>query len=262
MSSNTDITVSNTIIFELRGVSKRFGKVEALQDVDFQIEGGKTTVVIGPSGCGKTVLLKHLIVLIRPNQGQVLFDSVRIDTLTEQRLVAMRRRCGFLFQAGALFDSETAVQNVAFPLIQHTDYTPARIETLALEKLDMVGLRDFAHRLPSELSGGQRKRVALARAIALAPEVILYDEPTTGLDPIRAETINDLIIKLQNDLNITSIVVTHDMHSANKVGDRIVMLSRGRIVADGTPREIQNSPNEDVQRFLQGRSEREDEDHE
>jgi len=147
------------------------------------------------------------------------------------------------------------VQNVAFPLIQHTVYPPAKIESLALEKLDMVGLREFAHRLPSELSGGQRKRVALARAIALAPEVILYDEPTTGLDPIRAETINDLIIKLQNELKITSIVVTHDMYSANKVGDRIVMLSRGRIVADGTPEEIQNSPNEDVHRFLQGRSE-------
>lgn len=246
---------NNHILFELRGVSKRFGKVEALRDVDFQIERGKTTVVIGPSGCGKTVLLKHLIVLIRPERGQVLFDSVRIDNETEPRLVAMRRRCGFLFQAGALFDSETAAQNVAFPLIQHTDYPPPKIEKLALEKLEMVGLRDFAQRLPSELSGGQRKRVALARAIALSPEVILYDEPTTGLDPIRAETINDLIIKLQNELKITSIVVTHDMHSANKVGDHIVMLSRGRIVADGTPAEIQNSPNEEVQRFLQGRSE-------
>jgi len=251
MTRNTD----NHILFELRGVSKRFGKVEALRDVDFQIERGKTTVVIGPSGCGKTVLLKHLIVLIRPEQGQVLFDSVRIDNETESRLVAMRRRCGFLFQAGALFDSETAAQNVAFPLIQHTDYPAAKIEKLALEKLAMVGLRDFAQRLPGELSGGQRKRVALARAIALSPEVILYDEPTTGLDPIRAETINDLIIKLQNELKITSIVVTHDMHSANKVGDRIVMLSRGRIVADGTPEEIQNSPNEELQQFLQGRSE-------
>jgi phospholipid/cholesterol/gamma-HCH transport system ATP-binding protein len=255
MAPNTD----NNILFELRGVSKRFGKVEALRDVDFQIERGKTTVVIGPSGCGKTVLLKHLIVLIRPDQGQVLFDSVRVDDETEPRLVAMRRRCGFLFQAGALFDSETAAQNVAFPLIQHTDYQPTKIEKLALEKLEMVGLRDFAQRLPSELSGGQRKRVALARAIALSPEVILYDEPTTGLDPIRAETINDLITKLQNELKITSIVVTHDMHSANKVGDRIVMLSRGRIVADGTPEEIQNSPNEEVQRFLQGRSEGPDE---
>ncbi|MBN1844339.1 MAG: ABC transporter ATP-binding protein [Sedimentisphaerales bacterium] len=245
---------STKSLFELRGVIKRFGRVQALTDIHLHLERGKTTVIIGPSGCGKTVLLKHLIVLIRPDRGEVYFDRVRIDNLPESRLTAMRRRCGFLFQAGALFDSETAAQNVAFPLVQHTDYPAEQIDRIVQDKLAIVGLAGFGDRLPSELSGGQIKRVALARAIALSPEVILYDEPTTGLDPIRAEVINDLIIKLQRELKITSIVVTHDLHSAYKVGDRIVMLSHGRIVADGTPSQIRQSQQDEVQYFLQGRS--------
>jgi len=247
---------SNHLLFELRGVSKSFGKIKVFQDLSLGIEGGKTTLIIGPSGCGKTVLIKLLIVLVRPDRGEVLFDNVRIDRLSEEELIPFRRRCGFLFQAGALFDSETVAQNVAFPLLQHTSYPQGKIEHLVREKLEMVGMAHTEDRLPGELSGGQRKRIALARAIALAPEVILYDEPTTGLDPIRAETINELIIKLQCELKITSIVVTHDMHSAYKIADRIVMLSQGTIIADGTAEEIRTSPDERVQRFIQGQSER------
>ena len=244
---------STDAIFELRGVSKRFGTTQAVSNIDLAIERGKTTVVIGPSGCGKTVLLKHLIVLIRPDHGEVVFDGVRVDTLAERELNAMRRRCGFMFQGGALFDSLTVAENVAFPLLEHTRLDRAKIRQLVSEKLDLVGMGHTQDRLPMELSGGQQRRVALARAIALSPEVILYDEPTTGLDPIRAETINDLILKLQRELQITSVVVTHDMHSANKVGDRMVMLSQGRLIARGTPQQIQASTDERVQHFIQGR---------
>ncbi|MCP4711999.1 MAG: ATP-binding cassette domain-containing protein, partial [Planctomycetes bacterium] len=195
-------------IFELHGISKSFGEVKVLDDISLVIEAGKTTVVIGPSGCGKTVLLKHLIVLIRPDRGAVFFDGARIDKLKEKQLIPVRRRCGFLFQAGALFDSENVAQNVGFPLLQHTNYTQKEIDKLVHERLELVGLAGLENRMPGELSGGQQKRIALARAIALAPEVVFYDEPTTGLDPIRADRINELIIKLQNELNITSIAVT------------------------------------------------------
>ncbi len=245
----------NKMLFELRGISKSFDKIKVLNDLDFQIEGGKTTVVIGPSGCGKTVLLKHLILLLRPDEGVIFFDGRRIDMLSESKMVEVRRRCGFLFQAGALFDSLTVSENIAFPLWQHTKMEPEKITETVREKLELVGMTRFEDRLPAELSGGQKKRIALARAISLSPEVILYDEPTTGLDPIRADTINELILKLQRELNITSIVVTHDMNSAYKIADRIVMLGEGRIIADGTADQIRTSTNPRVQRFILGRSE-------
>jgi len=242
-------------LFEMENVIKRFGRHKVLDTINLRIETGKTTVIIGPSGCGKTVLLKHLILLIRPDKGQIIFDGARIDELGEAQLIPVRRRCGFLFQAGALFDSQTVAQNVAFPLSLHTRLPEHSIAELVEEKLALVGLAHLGDRLPAELSGGQQKRVALARAIALAPDVILYDEPTTGLDPIRADTINELILKLQRELKITSVVVTHDMNSAYKIADRIVMLDRGKIVADGAPDQIRNSPAPAVQRFIQGRSE-------
>lgn len=240
-------------LYVLEGICKSFGREKILEDFDFRIEKGRTTVVIGPSGCGKTVMLKHLNVLLRPDRGAVYFDGVRIDNLPERELIPVRRRCGFLFQAGALFDSQTVEQNVAFPLVQHTRYAPAKIRRIVQEKLEMVGLGGYEDRLPSQLSGGQQKRVALARAIALSPEVILYDEPTTGLDPIRSDIINDLIIKLQHELQITSVVVTHDMKSAYKIADRIVMLNKGKIIADGTPEEIRSSTDDQVCRFIEGR---------
>ncbi len=244
---------SNDVIFELRGVRKSFNGVTALQDIDLRMAIGKVTAVIGPSGCGKTVLLKHLIGLIRPDKGQVFFHDQRIDHLPEDKLIDLRKRMGFLFQAGALFDSQTVFENVAFPLLQHKkNLTKEQVREIVRQKLELVDLGHTVERLPAELSGGQQKRVALARAIALEPEVILYDEPTTGLDPIRSETINDLILKLQQELKITSIVVTHDMHSVDRVADRVVMLDAGKIIADGNVREIRQSLDVKVQGFLKG----------
>jgi phospholipid/cholesterol/gamma-HCH transport system ATP-binding protein len=237
-------------IFELRDVTKYFHRTRVLNQINLRIERGKTTTIIGPSGCGKTVLLKHLIVLMRPSKGQVFFDGNRIDDRKEKRLIEYRRRWGFLFQSGALFDSQTVEENVAFPLRQHANLSEQNIQDRVEEKLEMVGLAHTKERLPSELSGGQQKRVALARAIALSPEVIFYDEPTTGLDPIRAQTINELILKLQRDLQITTIVVTHDMNSVHHIADRVVMLDQGCIIADGNVEEIRNSYNEKVQRFV------------
>ena len=250
MSLNTD----NNILFELRGVSKRFGKVEALQDVDIQIERGKTTVVIGPSGCGKTVLLKHMIGLLRPDSGRVFFDGRDITHLPERKLVDVRRRIGFLFQSGALFDSMTVAENTWFPLVEHGVRQRDRLEHRCREVLRLVGLDGMQDRFPEHLSGGQRKRVALARAIALGPDVIMYDEPTTGLDPIRADLINELILKLQAELHTTALVVTHDMKSALKVADRVVMLYNGRILADTTPEGLGRITDDTVVRFVEGRA--------
>ncbi len=248
----TESTQQN--LFELSAIQKSFGDTKVLTNFDFAIERGKTTVVIGPSGCGKTVLLKLLILLLRPDRGKVFFDGRRIDPLPESRLVPVRARCGFLFQAGALFDSQTVFENIAFPLYQHTDHSHDEIRQIVRNKLRLVALEPLENRYPAELSGGQQKRIALARAIALSPEVVLYDEPTTGLDPIRSDIIGDLILKLKTELRITSVVVTHDMKLAAKIGDRIVMMSQGRIIADGTADEIYHSTDPVVQQFVLGRS--------
>jgi len=238
----------------LRSITKKFGDNVVLDNVDLTIEKGKTTVVIGPSGCGKTVLLKHLIVLLRPNSGEVYFKKRRIDNLPENKLNKIRPHYGFLFQGGALFDSLSVAENIMFPIRQHYKITDWRqIEELVKAKLAMVGLDGFQRFYPANLSGGQRKRVALARAVALNPEVILYDEPTTGLDPIRADVINELILKLQRELGVTTVVVTHDMRSAYKIADRIVMLHNGKIIADGTAEHIRNHPHPVVQQFVNGR---------
>jgi phospholipid/cholesterol/gamma-HCH transport system ATP-binding protein len=216
-------------------------------------EKGKTTVVIGPSGCGKTVLMKHMIVLERPTSGEVYFKGQRIDDLSENKLVPIRTQYGFLFQGGALFDGLSVYENIIFPLRQHrriTDYKA--IDELVKSRLAMVGMDGYQQQYPASLSGGQQKRVALARAIALEPEIILYDEPTTGLDPIRSDIINELILKLQRELKITTVVVTHDMKSAYKIGDRIIMLHNGKIIADGDAEHIRNHPHTVVQQFIHG----------
>jgi phospholipid/cholesterol/gamma-HCH transport system ATP-binding protein len=233
-------------------VSKRFGHQQVLSDVSFTLQRGQTTVVLGESGTGKSVLLKHMTGLLRPDRGEIYIDGQRIDRLNERELVEVRKRFGFLFQMSALFDSLSAGQNVSFPLYEHTNLSDEEIDRIVREKLTMVGLDGVQGKRPSELSGGQRKRVALARAIALNPEIILYDEPTTGLDPIRADSINDLIIKLKNELGVTSVVVTHDMASAFKVADRILMLHRGKFIADGTAEDIRNSTDTHVKRFVAG----------
>jgi phospholipid/cholesterol/gamma-HCH transport system ATP-binding protein len=239
-------------IIELRNIHKSFGRLIVLDGVSLNIEAGKCIVVIGASGSGKSVLLKHIVGLLRPDYGEVWFEGTRIDSLPERQLMPIRRHFGFLFQMGALFDSQNVFDNIAFPLIEHTTKTPDEIKQIVHERLALVGLPNIAKKMPGELSGGQRKRVALARAIALEPEVVLYDEPTTGLDPIRADVINELILKLQSQLQITSVVVTHDMASAFKVGDRIVMLHEGKIIFDGTPQEIQHTDHEIVKRFVLG----------
>jgi phospholipid/cholesterol/gamma-HCH transport system ATP-binding protein len=237
---------------ELKRVTKRFGRHIVLNELTLSIEKGQSLVVIGASGTGKSVMLKHIVGLLRPDHGEVWVDGRRIDNLPERELVDVRTRFGFLFQMGALFDSLTVAENVGFPVVEHTHKPPEEVARIVAHKLKQVGLPEAGPKMPGELSGGQKKRVALARAIALDPETILYDEPTTGLDPIRSDVINELILKLQRELKVTSIVVTHDMNSAFKVADRIVMLHEGHIIFDGTPEQIQTSENPDVKRFVQG----------
>jgi phospholipid/cholesterol/gamma-HCH transport system ATP-binding protein len=239
-------------LIEFRKISKRFGRQVVLNRIDLQVKEGESLVIIGASGSGKSVMLKHMVVLLRPDEGEVWFDGHRIDDLPERQLADVRVQFGFLFQMGALFDSMNVEENVAFPVVEHTDKSPEEISRIVDEKLRMVGLPEVRKKMPGELSGGQRKRVALARAIALDPRIILYDEPTTGLDPIRADVINELIIKLQRELKVTSVVVTHDMHSAFKIANRIVMLHEGKLIFDGTPQQIRESDNPIVRRFVTG----------
>ena len=241
-------------IIELRNIQKTYDGQLVLDGVNLSFYPGQTTVVIGPSGCGKTVLLKHIIAIIKPDSGQVLFEGQDITTMDEHRLEGIRRQMGFLFQGGALFDSMTVEHNVIFPLEQADAGTPAWRLNRCRQVLSLVGMDGTQGKFPEELSGGQKKRVALARAIALNPKVILYDEPTTGLDPIMADVINELILDLQKKLNITSIVVTHDMVSAYKLATRIAMLYEGKIIAVGSPQEIKNSKNPYVQQFISGSS--------
>ena len=239
-------------LVEFKNVKKRFAHLVVLDGVSVEVQRGESVVVIGASGSGKSVLLKHIVGLLRPDDGEVFFDGLRIDPLPEKEVMPIRRRCGFLFQMGALFDSLTVGENVAFPLQEHTRKSKEEIGQIVRQKLKMVGLVGIEKKMPGELSGGQKKRVALARAIALDPELILYDEPTTGLDPIRSDVINELIIKLQKQLKVTSIVVTHDMASAFKVADRIVMLHEGKIIFVGTPEEIKATEDPIVRRFVLG----------
>ena len=252
LNNQLDKTGSNGIV-ALKNITKRFGDNVVLDNISLTVEKGKTTVIIGPSGCGKTVLIKHLIVLLRPNAGEIYFKDRRIDNLPENELGKIRTHYGFLFQGGALFDSLSIAENIMFPIVQHykvTDWN--QLAELVKAKLAMVGLDGFQNYYPANLSGGQRKRVALARAIAMNPEVILYDEPTTGLDPINADIINELVLKLQRELGETTIVVTHDMTSAYKIADRIIMLHKGKIIADGNSDHIRNHPHPVVQQFING----------
>lgn len=235
------------------GVRKSFGALRVLQDIDLTFNTGETTVVLGPSGVGKSVLLKHIAGLLRPDRGEVWFRDTRIDGMNERRLSGIRREIGFLFQQAALFDSMSVEENVAFPLTEHTSLGRAERRERVSEALRTVGIEGMLAKLPAQLSGGQRKRVGLARAIILKPALILYDEPTTGLDPVRADGINELILKMRSELGVSGIVVTHDITSARKVADRLVMLRDGRVVADGTFDELESSPDPYVQHFLRGR---------
>ncbi|UCD93640.1 MAG: ABC transporter ATP-binding protein [Candidatus Zixiibacteriota bacterium] len=239
---------------KIDNIVKSFGEKGVLRGVTVEMKKNESLVVIGRSGCGKSVLVKHLNALIRPDSGAVYIDGKEIFHLQYRELVEVRKNIGMLFQSAALLDSLTVGENVGLALHEDRKNTEAEIEDIVRQKLEMVGLSGTADLYPSDLSGGMRKRVGLARAIATDPEILLYDEPTTGLDPITADMINDLIIELNDRLHVTSIAVTHDMTSAYKIGDRIVMLHDGKIEFDGTPEQVKNSGNAVVDQFITGRA--------
>ncbi len=239
----------------IEGVSKRFGSKQVLEDCDLLISKGETLVIIGRSGEGKSVLLKNIVRLLEPDAGKIWIEGDSVTGLRRNDLMELRKKFGFLFQGAALFDSMTICENVGLMLQEHTNWSEEQVRARACECLAMVGLEGAETKLPSELSGGMKKRAGLARAIVMEPEYILYDEPTTGLDPITGDAINDLIIKLQKTLGVTSIVVTHDMPSAFKIADRIAMLSRGRIVYTGTVDEVRTTGHPMVRQFIEGNAE-------
>ena len=234
---------------------KSFAEHEVLSGVHLEIRQGESMVVIGGSGTGKTVLIRCIIGLVQPDEGEIYVDGTEITSLNEREMNEIRKRFGMLFQGGALFDSLTVWENVGFGLRQHTRLREEEIRRIVSEKLGLLGLRNIEDLMPAELSGGMKKRVSLARAIAMEPEILLYDEPTTGIDPMMADAINELIIRMREKLNVTSIAITHDMTSAYKIADRIAMLYQGKIIEVGTPEEIKSSRNPIVQQFIQGRSE-------
>jgi len=244
-----------SVKIEVVDLHKSFGGKHVLTGVNLEVRNGESMVVIGGSGVGKSVLIKCIIGLLRPDSGGIRVDGQEITSLNEKSLNEIRKKFGMLFQAGALFDSLPVWENVGFGLKQHTSLRDEEIKAIAIEKLRLVGLSHVEALMPSELSGGMRKRVSLARAIAMEPEILLYDEPTTGLDPIMADVINELIVQMRKKLRVTSIAITHDMVSAYKIADRIAMLYEGKIIEIGTPQQNRESSNAIVQQFIQGRAE-------
>lgn len=235
---------------DIINVHKSFGRQNVLEGIDLSVPRGKISVILGRSGIGKSVLLKHMIGLIRPDKGKVIVDGVDIMSLSKPELNKFREKFGMLFQGAALFDSLTVFENVAFPLVEHTDYDKVTIAKIVKQKLALVGLHGVEEKMPAELSGGMKKRVGLARAIALEPEIILYDEPTTGLDPVMADSVDRLILDTQRKLGITSVVISHDIKSAFEIGDKIAMIEEGKIIAEGDREQFKKSPHPLVQRFL------------
>jgi len=242
-------------MIKIADLYKSFRDNEVLQGVDLEVRAGESMVIIGGSGSGKSVLIKHIIGILRPDRGRVYVAGEEITHLDERDLNQVRKKFGMLFQAAALFDSLSVWENVGFALKQHTALSENQIRRIATQKLAMVGLYDVEELRPSELSGGMQKRVGLARAIAMEPEILLYDEPTTGLDPINADMINNLIIDMREKLRVTSVAITHDMVSAYKIADRIAMLYKGKLLQTGTPEEIQTTENPYVRQFISGTAE-------
>ena len=242
-------------MIELRDLHKSFGSQRVLRGVNLDIQNGETMVVLGRSGTGKSVLLKLIIGLMRPDRGSIVVDGQDVNTLNYTELGELRKRIGMLFQMAALFDSMTVAENVGLGLREQGRVSNEQIARIVAEKLALVGLSGIEAKKPAELSGGMRKRVGLARAIAMNPDYILYDEPTTGLDPITARQINILIRDIQAKLQVTSIVVTHDLHSAYYVGDRLCLLHEGRIYFNGTPEDMQSSEDLVVRQFARGEAE-------
>ncbi|HEY3322243.1 MAG TPA: ABC transporter ATP-binding protein [Planctomycetota bacterium] len=244
--------VSDDPVVQVSGLVKHFGGRHVLDGINLTIRRGETLVIMGASGCGKSTLVRCLIGAHRPDEGTVSIFGKNIWTLGPRELDSVRRRLGVLFQSGALFSSMTVGENVALPLREHTDLSADMIDLMVKVKLELVGLREAEHQLPAQISGGMAKRAGLARAIALDPELLLYDEPTSGLDPIMTGQIDGLIMDLARTMNVTSVVVTHDLKSAFRVADRMVVLDQGRIVADGKPHEIRACEDPFVKRFVQG----------
>jgi len=239
-------------MIDIIDVHKHFGDLQVLRGLSLSVEKGESMTVIGGSGSGKSVLLKHIIGLLFPDRGRVIVGGQELNKLDEYGLNELRKKFGMLFQGAALFDSLTVWENVGFSLKQHTKLSDKEIRKVATDKLALVGLKDIEDKMPADLSGGMKKRVGLARAIAMNAEIILYDEPTTGLDPISADSINDLIVDLRKKLGVTSVAITHDMQSAYKISDRIAMLYKGEIQEIGTPEQIKNTVNPIVRQFISG----------
>ncbi len=261
VDANRTPTNEDDILVDIENVGVRFGKNCVLRNINLKIPRGQTLVLLGESGCGKTVLMKTIIGLVRPTEGRVLYDGRDLATLPDREITALRTRFGFVFQQAALFDSMTIEQNVAFPLRQHTNKGRDELKRIVLQRLAEVGLPDnVGVKKPAELSGGMRKRVGLARALAMSPEIMLYDEPTTGLDPIMSDVINELILSVRRQHPVTSIVVTHDMHSARKVADRVVMLypqgrlkkGESQVLYDGPPGGLERAADKRVGQFVRG----------
>jgi len=239
-------------MIDLLNLHKELGTQKVLTGLNLKIEKGSTCVIIGRSGCGKSVLLKHIVGILKADKGKAFINGLDIGALNGKDLNALRLKIGLVFQGGALFDSMNVGENVGFGLIERGNVPQDEISARVEDSLKMVGLGGIEALMPSDLSGGMRKRVALARAICIKPEIILYDEPTTGVDPITADSINDLIINMHDKLKVTSVVVTHDMKSAYKVADKIAMLYQGKIIEEGTSEEIANSKNPIVHQFVNG----------
>ena len=237
-------------IVQVRGLRKQFGEQQVLRGIDLSIERGGVTTIIGGSGSGKSVLVKHIIGLLRPDEGEIVFEGTDITKLRTKDLAQVRSHFGMLFQQSALFDSMTVEENIAFPLVEHTRKGAKEIREIVREKLRLLGLEGIERKIPAELSGGMRKRVGLARAIVLNPKVIIYDEPTTGLDPLMTLNVDNMIKETQEKLQVTSIVISHDMASVFRISDRIAMLYKGQIVEYGKPDIFINTDKDVVRDFL------------